>query len=189
MHSWLVNRHPLVALLMIAWSACPLTTMDEFACLNTTDWRLNAPVNTKMAITRRRATTAFDRSNLTITDILDISEPIPTNYTANDFFIFYDILFSVNQSEPYYDLTAQYLMMTALHSDINGDGRRINSFDIGLLGSLLDLQQLLAAIPLLFNSMFWELPVALDVSMGKSVALAIPRYRVATPPMKKSAYL
>src|SRR5271169_348817 len=99
---------------MLAWSACPSLESHENACLNSTDWRLHVPVNTKMTISGRRATTVFDRSNLTITEILSISEPTPTSYSADDFFIFYDILFSVNQSEPFYNLTSQYLMMTAL---------------------------------------------------------------------------
>jgi hypothetical protein len=132
-----------------------------------------------MTISERRATTVFDRSNLTILGILNISDPIPTNYTTNDFFAFYDILFTVNETEPFYNVTAQFSLITTVMSLINGNGDTF--FDIGDDSGVSSLQQLLASIPLIFNALYWQLALPSDLNMGKSIALAIPRYRVATP--------
>jgi len=152
--------------------------MAAKSCLNTTNWQLEALQNTKMTISGRRATTVFDRSNLTILDILNISDPTPTSYTTNDFFAFYDILFAVNETEPFYNVTAQFSIITILLSVINGNGE--NWFDIGDVGGVLSLQQVLATIPLIFNSAFWQLSLPSNLNMGQSIGLAIPRYKVAT---------
>ena len=149
------------------------------SCLNRTNWELEAPLNTEMTISERRATTVFDRSNLTIIDILDLSDPTPTNYTADDFFAFYDLFLMVNETEPFYNITAQYSLLTILMAVINGNGE--NWFDIGDVSGVSSLQQLLATIPLIFNSAFWGFPLSSNLNMGKSVALAVPGYRVATP--------
>jgi len=94
-----------------------------------------------MTISRRRATTVFDRSNLTIVDILSISDPSPTDYTPDDFFVFYDILFSIDETQPLYNATAQYLLLLTLASALNRD--TWSSLGIGESDSLLELQQLL----------------------------------------------
>ena len=162
---------------MLAWKACPDFTQVSSACLNTSDWRIDVPVNTNMTISERHATTVFDRSNLTIIDILSISDPTPTNYTPNDFFVFYDILFAVNETEPFYNVTAQYLLLTIVVSTLNNN--RWSAFGIGDAGSVSELQQLLSSIPLIFNSMYWQFPFSSEnLNMGKSIALAIPTYRV-----------
>ena len=163
-------------LLTVAWNACPESAQKKQSCLNTTDWQLAALINTNMTIYERRATTIFDRSNLTIVDILEISNPTPTSYTPDDFFVFYDIIFSVNETEPYYNLTSQYLLIEIIVSSLNQIGK--NPFDIGEVGGVAKLQELLAAIPLIFNSMYWQFPFDSNVNMGKSIAFAIPSYRV-----------
>jgi len=165
-------------LLILAWKACPDFTRVSNSCLNTTDWQLTEPLNTNMTISERRATTVFDRSNLTIIDILDIADPTPTNYTPNDFFVFYDILFSINETEPFYNVTAQYLLLTALVSVLNNNPW--GPLGIGNEGSMSELQQLLVLVPLIFNSIYWDFPFSSEnLNMGKSVALAIPTYRVS----------
>jgi hypothetical protein len=151
---------------------------------NTTDWQLDAALNTNLTILERRATTVFDRSNLTIIDILSISDPTPTNYTTDDFFTFYDILFAVNETEAFYKSTVQYSLVSILWAVINSNSDGQNWFDIGGVTVVSDLQQVLATIPLVFNSMYWEFPpnFTVDLNLGKSIALAIPRYRVAPRP-------
>ena len=165
-------------LLTLAWNACPEALVTSNSCLNTTGWRLEAVQNTKMTISERRATTVFDRFNLTILDILDISDPTPTNYTTNDFFAFYDILFAVNETDPFYNVTAQFSIVTILLSVINGNG--VNWFDIGDVGGVSILRQVLATIPLVFNSAFWQFSIPSNLNMGKSIGFAVPRYRVIT---------
>jgi hypothetical protein len=137
-----------------------------------------------LTISERRATTVFDRSNLTIIDILSISDPSSTNYTTDDFFTFYDILFAVNETEPFYNLTVQYSLVSILWAVINANSDGQNWFDIGDVTPVSDLQQVLATIPLVFNSMFWQFPAnfTVDLNLGKSIALAIPSYRVAPGP-------
>jgi len=171
--------------LTLAWSACPQSAMVTKACLlnatDTTNWQLEGSINTKLTISERRATTVFDRSNLTIIDIHNISDPTPTNYTADDFFAFYDILFAVNETEPFYNVTTQYSLVTILWAIVNANGQ--NRFDIGNVTPVSSLQQLLATIPLVFNSMLWQFSESFpsNLNLGKSIALAIPTYRVATP--------
>ena len=177
--SFMAGTSTSLVLLTPAWNACPEATSYENSCLNKTDWRLEGLLNTNMTISERRATTVFDRSNLTIVDIVDISEPTPTNYTPDDFFTFYDILFSVNETDPSYNVTPQFLLIRILVEDINANP--LNWFDIGAAGGVSKLQQLLTTIPLVFNSMYWQFPFSSNIIMGKSIALAVPRYRVATP--------
>jgi hypothetical protein len=167
---------------MKALNACPGPLQVNSSCKSSTDWLLDAPVNTKVTISERRATTAFDRSNLTIIDILEISNPAPTNYTPNDFFVFYDIIFGVDESEPFYNLTAQYLLISQLDTNLTP---LENPFDLGSAGNVLSLRQVLTAVPLIFNNMYWSYPFPYD-NMGKSVALAIPGYKVG--PISYYAY-
>jgi hypothetical protein len=108
---------------------------------------------------------------------------MPTNYTTDDFFTFYDILFAVNETERFYNLTVQYSLVSILWAIINPNSDGQNWFDIGDVTPVSDLQQVLATIPLVFNSMFWQFPpnFTVDLKLGKSIALAIPRYRVPPP--------
>ena len=84
---------------MIVWSSCPLEIGITGSCLNTTDWRINSPFNTKMTISKRRASTVYSRSNFGILDVTDLSDPSPVIYTPDDFFGFYDIILTVNLNQ------------------------------------------------------------------------------------------
>jgi hypothetical protein len=159
------------------------------ACLSNTtdtiDWQLDASLSTNLTISERRATTVFDRSNLTIIDILSISDPTPTNYTTDDFFTFYDILFAVDETEAFYQLTTQYSLVSILWAILNTNANLVgqNWLDIGDVTPVPAFQQLLATIPLVFNSMYWQFPGNFaNLNLGKSIALAIPSYRVAPRP-------
>jgi len=123
-----------------------------------------------MTISERRATTVFDRSNLTIMDIVDLTDPTPTNYGPEDFFFFYDIIFATDQTQLNFSTTAQYLLLTTVASFI----------DLTTLSdaqaTTTKLQQLLATPILVFNNAQWD-PTT-TTNMGKSMGLAIPSYRV-----------
>ena len=143
------------------------------ACLTTTGWRVVDTLNTKMTISERRATTIFDRSNLTIMDVVDLSPPIPTNYTAEDFFFFYDIIFAANQNQENFSTTAQFLLMTTVATFIN---QTVTDTSFGFQATSSNLQQLLATPLLVYNYVVWGPPPT--INMGNSMALAVPSYRV-----------
>src|SRR5271167_3938065 len=107
---------PFLVPLIEAWNSCPDTVRNESNCLNTTDWRVVVPFNTKMTVTNRRASTVFDRFNATIIDIINFSDPTPTNYTAEDFFSLLDIVFAINQTEFWWPATTQYLFLLGIQS-------------------------------------------------------------------------
>jgi hypothetical protein len=50
------------------------------------NWSGTLEYSTKVTITKRISSTVCGRSNLTILDVLDLSDPSPTNYTAETFF-------------------------------------------------------------------------------------------------------
>jgi hypothetical protein len=67
-----------------------------------------------MKIYYRRASTVFDRSNFTITDITSFSPPIPVIYKPEDFFTFYDRIFAFDQNQTNWNLTTQYTLLTSI---------------------------------------------------------------------------
>lgn len=143
--------------------------------MNTTDWRIVNTLNTMMTISERRATTVFDRSNLTITDVINLSDPTPTNYTTEDFFFFYDIIFASDQDQANFSITAQFMLLTTVASFI--DETLTSTFDPEATSS--KLRQLLATPLLIFNSVQWN--TTTNANMGKSMALGISSYRVLVP--------
>jgi hypothetical protein len=73
---------------------------NYLSCLNSTDWIVDIPVSSKVKITKRRATTAFQRYNFAILEILDMSDEWnATNSTGDDFFAIFDAVFSVDMPE------------------------------------------------------------------------------------------
>jgi hypothetical protein len=143
------------------------------SCLNSTDWRVVVPFNTKMNISSRRATTVFDRFNFTITDIIDFSDPIPTVYNPDDFFTFYEIIFSVNETDPQWWHCAQYMFLLGIVSFLGDNVSTENG--TGTDDRLSRLQEFLATPIFLFNNVVFGGP--LD-GLGTRAALAIPSYRV-----------
>src|SRR5271156_569952 len=73
-------------------------------------------MNTKLTISSRRATTAFDRFNATITDVYDFSSATQTNFTAAEFLTFFDIVFDINQNDTNWFKSTQYLFMVGIAS-------------------------------------------------------------------------
>jgi hypothetical protein len=128
-----------------------------------------------MTISERRASTVFDRSNFTITDIISLSDPKPTNYTAEDFFHFYGIVFAVDENQTDYTSTIQFLFLYSIASFLI---EQVTESAV----DLARLRQFLATPLLIFNNGAYGGPT---FDMGKSVSLAIPSYRV--PPIISSA--
>jgi hypothetical protein len=158
--------------------------MNTSSCKNTSDWRIFVPFNVKLTITSRRASTVFDRYvivclhpyfrfNFTILDVIDYSDPVPTNYTASDFFIFYESLFAVDDKVDTYGGSVQYLFLIGIHSylTITADTQNGTGSD----DRLLRLQDFLATPIMIFNNAVWggDTP-----DMGNSATLAAPSYRV-----------
>jgi hypothetical protein len=54
-------------------------------------------VTTKVTITKRLATTAYDYGNRTILDVWNLSDPVPTNYTSDLFFPVFDKAFPLSE--------------------------------------------------------------------------------------------
>jgi hypothetical protein len=141
--------------------------------MNSTSWRIQNPFNTNMTISERRATTAFDRSNFTIIDVISISDPTPMNYTPEDFFLFYSYVLAVNESQPNYFTTVQYLFLTAIAAYLDEVDPQLEAG-----AAVSNLHQFLATPLLIFNRIMYR---GTTPNMGKSIALAIPSYRVFLP--------
>jgi hypothetical protein len=155
-----------------AWSSCPPSVQETNSCLNTTDWRIIVPVNTKLTISARNASTVFDRFNFTIIDIIDLSDPTPVTYGPEDFFTFYEIIFAVDQTQQNWWLTTQYLFLLGISSALstwapeNGTG----SYD-----QLSRLEEFLATPIFLFNNGQYGGPTP---GLDTSATLVTQSYRV-----------
>ena len=148
-----------------------LSISKRQSCLNTTDWRLIDPFNTKMTISKRRASTVFSRSNFTILDVINLSDPSPVNYTADNFFSFYEVLFKFFSSA---DITStQFTFLLSISNYLlTNQGEQI---DDGVGIRQLRLQEFLACPLVIFNNAYIE---ELMPDMGNSLSLAVPAYRV-----------
>jgi hypothetical protein len=159
--------------LMKAWNACPVDVRETNSCLNSTDWRIIVPFNTKMTISQRRATTVFNRFNFTITDVINLSDPTPTIYDINDFFIFYEIIFAVNETTPQWWQSTQYMFLLGIVSFLGNNVPTENG--TGSDDRLSRLQEFLVTPTFLFNNVVFRGPLE---GLGTSASLAIPSYRV-----------
>ena len=172
MNDWfMAGKSGLYTILTPAWNSCPFNVSRASSCLNTTDWRTVDPFNTKFTISERRASTVYDRSNFTIMEILDFSDPVSTSYTPEDFFLFYEIIFKLNTDDIYYNKTIQFLFLSTVASFLRNE---VNS-QVEINARLLRLQEFLATPVAVFNNVMWQVYTP---NLGKSVTLAIPSYRV-----------
>lgn len=131
-----------------------------------------------MTVTNRRATTVFNRFNYTILEISDLSKSTPMNYTANDLFGFYDVIMNVNLTQENWQFSSPFGLVKGLANYLLV-GQDIE-LDSGGGSRQLRLQSFLATPFAVFN-MAW-LHLADDASvMGKTIALAVPGYRVFLP--------
>jgi len=142
-------------------------------CLTSSDWRSQAPVSTTMATSARRASAVFDRYNVTIMDVLDLSEPTIVELEPADYFLFYEIIFALNQNQPNWGSSIQYMFLTSVASSLQTKANE--SIATGGDDRLLRLQEFLAVPIALYNNAVYGGPTE---DMGKSMSLAIPGYMV-----------
>ena len=101
---------------------------------------------------------------------MDLSYPSSVNYTADDFFSFYEVIFSFDPTDT---TSTQFSFLVTISSYllINQD----EQIDAGVRTRLLRLQEFLACPLVIFNNAYIQ---ELMPDMGKSLSLAIPAYRV-----------
>lgn len=126
-----------------------------------------------MSLWSRRASTVFHRFNFTIMDIIDLSEPEATDYKPEIFFQFYSIVLGVNQSNPGWFSSTEYLLLTSVGSYLRDDVD--TQFATGGDDRLSRLQKFLVTPIVVFNNVVYEGPTK---NMGRSVTFAVPSYRV-----------
>ena len=136
-------------------------------------------MNTKLTISSRRATTAFDRFNATITDVYDFSSANQTNFTAAEFLTFFDIVFDINQNDTNWFKSTQYLFMVGIASYLETPSNTQNG--TGADDRLSRLREFLATPVFAFNMGVYN-SSAPEPDMGTQAALATPSYRVLIHP-------
>jgi hypothetical protein len=128
-----------------------------------------------MTITKRRATTAFDRANATILDIIDLPDyKEPTNYGAEDFFGIFSRAFFIDNNDINNIKTIEFQFLNVLTSFLSIIGRenQINEEAFHGLRSLMSIP-----IMLYNNAVLGDGPTPTD--LGKSATVAIRSYRVS----------
>jgi hypothetical protein len=134
-----------------------------------------APVNTKLFITRRHGSIVFDRTNLTLLDITDLSDPVAVPYEPEDFFTIYNAIFAVNLTSPEVQMSTSYAFLLTLTGTLRATGDE----NLGLSAKFghTQLKEFLAAPMVVYNDA-WSRKIVSDPDMGKSLALATASYRV-----------
>ena len=129
-----------------------------------------------MTVTQRRATTIYSRSDFTIIDVIDLSDPSPVDYTPEEFFAFYEIIFNVDVNQTNWEFSTQFSFLESVASLLTDVDETIQS---GGGNIQLRLQGFLACPLAVFNSAVLG-PVNSELigQMGKSLAFTSPSYRV-----------
>jgi hypothetical protein len=157
---------------------CPEDVADKLSCFNTTDWTLSFPFSLKVTIIKRHSTTAFDRFNYTILDVLDLSHNWEhTNYSPSDFNPIFDAVFSVDITLPGWNISTQ---CDFLHHTWKYFASRVNSTrNSGAVEGLAKLRSLFAVPVLEFNNVVYDVS-PLPTDLGKAIGIANVSYRVST---------
>jgi hypothetical protein len=149
-------------------------------CFSTNDWWSDVPIplSNKITITKRRATTVFDRYAYTIlkVSLSDIWEP--TNYTSADFVPIFEAVFTVPIRDQGFNISTQseFLMQT-----YNYFLNRINSTqNQGADEGLAKLRSLFAVPVLTFNNVVYSTVGPIPADLGENISLAKESYRVIT---------
>jgi len=131
-----------------------------------------------MTVMKRYGSTIFDRSNLTLLDVKDLTDPLPIIYEPSDLFNVYQKIFTVNLNSPGWDTSTPFSLLLSVSTFLLTSA----SQQIQSLGSLREirLQEFLATPIVIYNDAWLGRAVS-DSDMGKSLALAIPSYRVLDP--------
>jgi len=96
----MAGSSPAVTLTGTGINFCPvLIAVGGYGpCLSNTSWMSTIEFSTQITISRRIATTVYDINNYTILDIFDLSNPTPTNYTAEEFLDIFEMPFQLGSS-------------------------------------------------------------------------------------------
>jgi len=128
-----------------------------------------------VSVNQRFATTVYDRSNYTILEVLELSEPVSANYTPQEFFQFYDMAldFSSDTSSG----VTNFMFFQAINYDINGQ----SSGQLDLVEITAHLRRLIVVPISVFNSRFLDPLGTSDIpseNMNRPAALAVGEDRV-----------
>ena len=130
---------------------------------------------TKINITMRRATTAFDRHNYTILEVMHFSEEWEaTNYSSKDFFAIFDAVFSVDIFQPGWNTSSKFDFLVTCWSYLTERIERDE--EAGVIEGMSKLRSLFTVPVLEFNNAVFGDPYPDD--LGKSISLATVTYRV-----------
>ena len=122
-----------------------------------------------MTISKRRASTVFDRFNFTILDFTHLSDPSPVHYEPEDFFQFYDVIFAINLTQTNWQMSTQFTFLLSLSAFLEyGQDNQIESLEGARQQKL---QEFLAAPIAIYNDA-WLRKIT-NEDMGNSLALAI----------------
>lgn len=132
-------------------------------------------LDTKVVIMKRLSTTAFDRYSYQILDIVNLADEWETTlYGPQDFFPFFDAIFTVDIANQNWNQTTQFNLLRITWLYLSS---RAMTQDLGgVVGPALELKALYAVPLLLFNNVVYQGPLPDD--MGKSISLANVSYRV-----------
>ena len=127
-----------------------------------------------MTVARRHASTVFDRTNLTIVDVVDMSEPVPVSYQPEDLFGFYNRIFAIDTNSTNWNTSTPFNLLLTLSSYLQpSSAKHIDPFGL----QQVRLQEILATPLVIYNDGWLGKNISIP-DMGKSLALAIPSYRV-----------
>lgn len=80
----------------LGYNVCPLAQSRAETCLQNQSWRTTGLTSSWVTITRRRATTIFDRFNSSIIDVIYLDAAgESTDYSSDDFYPVFNILFTI----------------------------------------------------------------------------------------------
>jgi hypothetical protein len=129
-----------------------------------------------MTVMKRYASAVFDRANLTLVDLQNLTTPVPVVYEPSDLFAIYKSIFSLNLNSTTWDTSTQYSFLLTITTFLQGTD---SETQIPSLGSIrqIRLQEFLATPIIVYNDAWLGRNVS-DPDMGKSLVLAISSYRV-----------
>lgn len=148
----------------------------QISCLNTTEWRFISTVTTRMIISKRFASTVFDRSNFSIMDVVGMSDPVPVRYKADDLFLFYDLVFKIQKTSKEFITSTPFSFLLTMSSHLQKPtDTRIQSFG----GSQRSqIQEFLATPIIVYNDGWFGKNTTDPNTKNKTLALASRSYRV-----------
>jgi hypothetical protein len=163
--------------LIEAINTCPAAIASLSRCLSDTTWQTSVEYSTVLSITEYTATTVYDRTNFTILDVTEMSNPTPVSYSPGDFFAVFDHALAVSLLDGTNAIDVQFLFyLTPLLEWAQKNA--INDY------RQLELLRQFMTVPLLvYTNQFMnapdskQLPVPLE-NQNRSAALVTVGYQV-----------